>query len=318
MSQPATEPGTDGDEALYGAYYYVHNCGIPYGDNDHWRGFFAAVADKLIARYQPTKVLDAGCAWGFLVRALRERGVEAYGVDISPYAIAQVPEEVKPYCWEGSLLDPLPDRYDLVVCVEVIEHLTPADGAAALANLCAATDRLVLTSTPDDYAEATHLNVQQPDYWAGALADLGFLHDLEGDELSPLPPWAAVYERSTVTAPALARRYERRLWEYRREVHAVRDQIIALENELEELTSGRPLALEADVVRLEEALLNARDAAIGHEVALGEALGTIRAMEQQVSRYRDAAERLDAVLGSTTWRITQKALSPYRRLRGIQ
>jgi len=329
MSQPAADPGVGADahdDSLYGPYYFMHNCGVPYADNEHWREFFGALADKLIARYRPKTLLDAGCAWGFLVRALRQRGVEAYGLDVSKFAISQVPDEVADYCWEGSLLDPLPERYDLVVCIEVIEHLGAADGEVALRNICNSTDRLVLSSTPDDYGEATHLNVQQPDYWASMLAELGFVHDLDGDELSPLPHWAAVFERVPVTAPNLVRRYERRLWGARQEVAAVRANIMGLEAELEsdrsdadrlEETEAEIVRLREEQLRLREDLLNARDAVIGHEAALGEALGRLRANEHVVNRYRDAADRLDAVLSSQSWRLTQKALSPYRRLRGF-
>jgi len=43
------------------------------------------------------KWLDIGCAKGYLVSELRRRCIEAYGVDISKYAIQQSPTEVKPY-----------------------------------------------------------------------------------------------------------------------------------------------------------------------------------------------------------------------------
>ncbi len=257
----------------------------------------------------------------FWSAALRQRGVEAYGVDASKFAISKVPDEVAEYCWDGSLTDPLPQRYDLIVCIEVVEHLTPADGETALQNMCNATDRLLLSTTPEDYAEATHLNVRPPDYWASLLAEQGFLHDLDGGDLWPLFPWAAVYERAAATAPVVVRRYERELWETRKEITQVRAKVIELEGELERATSADPgdalVAAQAEVLRLREDLLNARDAVIGNESALGEALGRLHAFEHLVNRYRDSADRLDAVLTSQSWRLTQKALAPYRRLRGV-
>ena len=64
----------------------------------------------------------------YLVAALRDRGVEAYGVDISEYAISKVREDIKPYCCVGSLTESLPkqlpETYDLVVTIEVLEHLS--------------------------------------------------------------------------------------------------------------------------------------------------------------------------------------------------
>jgi len=43
-------------------------------------------------------VLDVGCAFGFLVRALRELEIKADGCDISQYALSFAPEG----CWDCS------------------------------------------------------------------------------------------------------------------------------------------------------------------------------------------------------------------------
>ncbi len=42
-----------------------------------------------MAEMGPKKVLDVGCAKGFLVEAVRPRGVEAFGNDISEYAMGE-------------------------------------------------------------------------------------------------------------------------------------------------------------------------------------------------------------------------------------
>lgn len=47
-------------------------------------------------------VLDVGCAKGFLVAELRRRGVEAYGVDVSRYALSCAALAVSPYLAECS------------------------------------------------------------------------------------------------------------------------------------------------------------------------------------------------------------------------
>ena len=44
------------------------------------------------------RVLDFGCAKGYLVRALRILHRQAWGVDISEYAISKVDKEVNGYC----------------------------------------------------------------------------------------------------------------------------------------------------------------------------------------------------------------------------
>lgn len=82
---------------------------------------------RRILELRGTSVLDVGCAMGFLVKLLREHGKDARGVDISDYALAQAPEEAKPYltkAWAHAL--PFPDRsVDLLVSFGVVEHLPP-------------------------------------------------------------------------------------------------------------------------------------------------------------------------------------------------
>lgn len=168
---------------LYNAAYYHSGCGpIPYEEPEHWVKFFGMIADRIVADIHPKTVLDAGCAMGYLVAALRDRGVEAYGVDISAYAISKVREDVRPFCKVGSLTEPLPaglpDRYDLVVTIEVLEHLYAEDGRQAIRNLCQLTDKVLFTSTPDDFTEPTHVNVQQREYWCRVFFENGFMDDI--------------------------------------------------------------------------------------------------------------------------------------------
>jgi SAM-dependent methyltransferase len=73
------------------------------------------------------RVLDFGCAKGFLVKALRLLDVDAYGVDISPYAIDHVDPAVRGLCTLVSgPSDPLiiSRDYDWMVSKDVFEHLS--------------------------------------------------------------------------------------------------------------------------------------------------------------------------------------------------
>jgi len=89
---------------LYDGEYYAHHLGTPYQWGDAvWQEFFGRIADVVVAKLAPRTVLDAGCGIGFLVAALRERGVEAFGIDISDYAISQVPTVIEAYCSVASV-----------------------------------------------------------------------------------------------------------------------------------------------------------------------------------------------------------------------
>lgn len=171
---------------MYNSYFfnefYQENGGGNYTDQKRWMPFFEMIADKIIEIFNPKTVLDAGCACGYLVSALRDRGVEAYGMDISEYAINNAREDIKPYLNVQSITEKLPknfpEKFDLVVSIEVLEHLFPEDGRKAIELLCSYSDTVIFTSTPTDIEDKTHVNVQQREYWAKIFAEQSFYRDL--------------------------------------------------------------------------------------------------------------------------------------------
>ena len=199
------------DGHFYDAYYFVHNCGRPYQWDEEWLGFFGGIADRIVQDIQPKIVLDAGCAMGFLVEEFRKRGIEAWGVDISEYAIQNAHPDVHPFLWVGSVLFPFPQRYNLIVCIEVLEHLRGQLVRQAVANLCQHTDDIIFSSTPLDYKETTHFNVKPPEVWAEMFACNGFYRDVDFDA-SFITPWAVRFRKNKDQTPALIRNYERKFW----------------------------------------------------------------------------------------------------------
>ncbi|HVO54225.1 MAG TPA: methyltransferase domain-containing protein [Solirubrobacterales bacterium] len=302
MSEQATStsPLRQGDaEAEYGASYFANYWGDagPYERNERWLAFFAGVADGIVRDLQPASVLDAGCAMGFLVEALAQRGVDAQGVDVSEYAISQVDKAVAERCRVGSVTDPLERRYDLIACIEVLEHLPPAEADAALANLCGATDRLLLSSTPADFGEPTHVGVRAPEDWAEKLAQLGFLREPEVD-LSYVSPWAALYVRREETLGETVRRYDRSWYRLRQETIELRHSILSSQSRIAELEAGGERSkLQAELELRNRELLELRDLLIGKNAELGHAMGRLVALEDRSQRIAGAQQRLSKVPG---------------------
>jgi hypothetical protein len=204
---------TDYDR-LFDAWYYQTACGSssPYQRNDRWLDIFGKLADRIIAEIGPRSVMDAGCAFGMLVEQLRARGIEAEGIDISEYAIAQAHESVRPYVRVASVTEPFGRRYDLIVCIEVLEHMPRHEAETAFANMCAWSDDILFSSSPYDHKEATHMNVNPPEYWADQFARYGFFRDVDFDA-SFLTPWAVRFRRRSEPLHRIVRDYERRFWE---------------------------------------------------------------------------------------------------------
>ncbi|MGC1165693.1 MAG: methyltransferase domain-containing protein [Solirubrobacterales bacterium] len=295
MSEQATtaSPGKQQKPgAEFGRHYFRHDCGVPYERNDHWLEFFGKIADGIVRDLRPASVLDAGCAMGFLVEALRERGVDARGIDVSEYAISQVHESIREHCEVRSLTDPITRRYDLIVCIEVLEHIPAADADAAVGSLCAASDRLLVSTTPDDFAEPTHCNVRPPEAWSAAIAREGLVREVDRD-FSYITPWAALYTRKDEPLEETVRRYDRSWARQRHEVGQLRESLLATQRQLAELEEdGQPPQLEDELKRREEEVLRLRDLLIGKDAELGAAKGHLAELEDHRMRIAGAKQRI--------------------------
>ena len=174
-------------------YYREHPAG-EYTRNHHWLRHFDMVARSIIRQRNPTTVFDAGCALGILVERLREHGVSAWGCDLSDYAITQARADIAPYLRVASITQPLKRRYDIITCIEVVEHCPENVAVAGIANLCQHTDVFLFSSSPDDTRDETHINLHGPDYWRALFEFNGFEEDAQ-ITATWLVPWARWYVR---------------------------------------------------------------------------------------------------------------------------
>lgn len=196
----------------YFTNYHISGQTVSYEKLDELKDFFSRVAEQIVNDYHPQTVLDVGCAMGYLVAALRDKGVQAYGIDISEYAIERVRSDIQPYCKVCSALSPFPvdfpKKYDMVVSVEVAEHLPEEDAVPFVQSLCGYSDLILFSSTPDDTSEKTHINVHTPEYWAKRFADFGFYHSLNKD-CRFLSRQAMLFEKADLKNPEIVEKYEK-------------------------------------------------------------------------------------------------------------
>jgi len=311
------DPGGDAEplSGLYDEHYYRTYAGIEYDRNEpHWAHFFGMLADNIARDIQPRTVLDAGCAKGFLVEALRDRGVEAYGVDASEYAISCVRDDVKPYCKVGSVTDDLERDYDLITCIEVLEHLPLAESIDAMANLCRHSDDILFSSSPTNAGEATHINIHPPEWWAERFAQQGFYRDADYDA-TYVASWTVRMRRSHEPVARIIGNLERLYLRTLFESHERAEIVLRQERELEGNT--------AEITRL-RAELHRANTEIQRELeplqsqindllaALSQSEGLIFDAERRRADTERAVEDLQAIQHSTAYRA---ARSISRRLR---
>jgi len=100
--------------------------------------------------FRPTKVLDLGCGPGALMHLLWELGVDVDGIDFAESSKQLATPQVRDRIVVGYVGDPalkLANAYDLVICREVLEHLTVLQVKQTVANMVRMTSKLIYVTT---------------------------------------------------------------------------------------------------------------------------------------------------------------------------
>ena len=100
--------------------------------------------------FQPKKVLDLGCGPGALMHLLWELGVNVEGIDFGESSKALATPDVRDRITVGLVTDPTlkpADAYDLVICREVMEHLTVLQVKQTVSNLVRMTSKYIYVTT---------------------------------------------------------------------------------------------------------------------------------------------------------------------------
>lgn len=114
----------------YGFDYFDGERKYGYGGYNYNSKYWSQVSIDLINHYNlnnNSKVLDVGCAKGFLLYELKKNlpDLKIEGIDISNYAIKNAKKEIKKYLRIGNAIDlPYADKsFDLVLSIVTLHNL---------------------------------------------------------------------------------------------------------------------------------------------------------------------------------------------------
>ena len=139
-----------------------------------------------------SNVLEFGCAHGFLVKCLKDFNINAYGIDISKYAISNCPNDIsnrlaviKNNKIKIALKNTIfkKDIFDWVISKDVFEHIKPSDLKILLNQISKVTKKLfVIVPLGDDqkyrikqyHLDKTHIVIENEKWWINLFSKNGF------------------------------------------------------------------------------------------------------------------------------------------------
>lgn len=150
-------------------------------------------------------VLDFGCAKGFYVKALRLLARDAWGCDISNYAISAADDETKRYVkvCDGEAPIPFNRCFDYIIAKDVLEHLEEEEVISLLQAAKKAVPKkffIVVPLTkngkyiiPSDELDATHKIRKTKQEWADFLTSSGWHLDFVSCRVEGIKDHHAIY-----------------------------------------------------------------------------------------------------------------------------
>jgi len=130
-------------------------------------------------------ILDFGCAKGYLVKAFRWLNRDAYGMDISKYAIDNCDSEVKNSCHQTNgdvayVISWYDRPFDFCIAKDVFEHIS-LDWVRCFLNSRISKKYFVIVPLGDceeyrasaNNMDTTHINCMDEDQWSNFFHDVG-------------------------------------------------------------------------------------------------------------------------------------------------
>ncbi len=155
-------PAADALASLYsdGSYFENPDFGSSTGyhgyldylaDRDEIAAKFALVLAHIEAQVQPGRLLDIGAGPGLLVATARDRGWDASGIDLNPWAARYAREELGVEVREAALGDLRAEAtdFDALAMMDLVEHVPDADRLMADALRVLRPGGILAVLTPD-------------------------------------------------------------------------------------------------------------------------------------------------------------------------
>ncbi len=148
-------------------------------NSDHESGSARVVVPLILEIIQPTSVIDVGCGIGQWLQVFNENGVNSIlGLD-GPHVLETNLRISKEYFQSVNLNlskdIKLDTEFDLVLCLEVAEHLFDTSAKQLIEFLTNAGNNIIFSAAVPFQTGENHYNEQWPDYWQKLFKEQGYV-----------------------------------------------------------------------------------------------------------------------------------------------
>jgi len=137
------------------------------------------IVPLLLKNYDIDSVIDIGCGNGAWLKVFQENGIkQIYGYDYSDLPVDE-------YFVEKSKLITgidfskkevkVKERSDLVVCLELVEHLPKKNSKSFIRMLTECANVVLFSAAIPGQTGENHINEQLPGYWRSIFNSLGYI-----------------------------------------------------------------------------------------------------------------------------------------------
>jgi len=125
--------------------------------------------------FKPKSVLDIGCGLGAWLSIFERNQCEVFGIDgnyVKPKDLVIDQNKFKAY----DLNTPynLEKKFDLVISLEVAEHIYPKNAKIFIDSMCLHSDIVLFSAAVPGQEGTLHFNEQYNDYWINLFSQNGY------------------------------------------------------------------------------------------------------------------------------------------------
>jgi len=136
------------------------------------------VCDAICKVINPISVIDVGCGIGDYVKGFADRHVIAGGIEGSKNCLPYLVVLGSCIYIQDLRQSVYTFKYDLAMCLEVLEHIEPEYADILVENLVRMSNKLLVSAAPPGQEGHYHLNCQEPYYWIDKFKNHGYKLDM--------------------------------------------------------------------------------------------------------------------------------------------